>query len=68
MLRINDLEVEMDMQKALLVRDEIIQRIAHFKVISNSVGTDEIKVCTFGLNIFFSVNSFNIPCIWTYES
>lgn len=68
MLRINDLEVKMDMQKALLVRDEIIQRTAHFKVTSNSPGTDEIKIYTFGLQIFLSVNSFNMSWIWAYES
>lgn len=68
MLRVNDLEVKMDMQKALLGRDQFIQRIAHFKVTSNSSGTDEIKIYTSGLQIFLSINSFNAPRIWAYES
>lgn len=38
-------------RKALLVSYQIIQRIAHFKVAGISGGMDEIKICTFGLQI-----------------
>lgn len=38
-------------RKALLASDQIIQRIAHFKVACISGGMGEIKICTFGLQI-----------------
>ena len=55
-------------RKALLVSDQIIQRIAHFKVTIISLGADEIKTFAFGLQSFLIMDPFESQCIGIYES
>ena len=48
-------------RKALLVSYQIIQRTAHFKAAGISGGMDEIKICTFGLQIILSLQFPDAP-------